>query len=935
MKSRGADRPDEGPDERRDPRAKGRRWGRGRAEAEPEEPVAGEEFGWIDDLRSAKQQRSELGPDGAAVEPAGPRGGAPVPPDGPVPPTPHRGDPDGPAARRPAGGPWPGDAPPPGRRPDERPPADRPRAAGPGVPAPGQPARRGAQPAPGSGPRAAGPPLAPPTAARPAGGEPAGPPGPPTSGVPAGPARPRPGAAPAGPPAGPPGTGAPTGRRPAAVPPSGRADAMPPLRRPDAGPLGRRPGPETTEPGRPLPTDGGPAGRRTTDPARAAGSPTAPGGTRFDAASTGAVPPVPGGLRPDPAVDRDPRNARRRPGTVDPGATETSGHGPADRARSSSGGHRRAAEPDEPVVPRSGNAPAVPDASGHTGAAPTIGPADGTGRRRTVPDEQERRAPAGGEPRTDRPERPADWLRQAGRLPHTDPALPVVNRRGGTPPPAGRRPGPPVGAGDLTDHSPGRLAVPDPAAERGTGRRPAGPPADPAADAPTGRRAVRPGATGDRGDDPYAGPAGGGRPAPGGGAAGPGAPARGAARSTPPGRARPAPGDAPATGAGHRGPDGPSRPGPGAETTARGAARPDGPARAAVPPGIGPDGPPRQRPDGPARAAVRPAGAVHPPVSGEPGTGPGAPAVARGGAPAVRPAPADRAAGRALPPNREPGRPEPSGVAPVPPPGRPGEPVGVARAAAVVPTAGGPVDRPVPAPADGPALRPAGQDVPDDDGAAPGARSELRRQLRERRRLRAAVLALVSVVLLGAVPLFFGIRTLSRDPVFDNLDQLNVPGWAAAKTVDEVSGSRWCLLDCRLRERTVTSEKSPEETAGVYENALRQDGWQPWKVTRCPEQETKGSYTCWRRDELTLDLWVREPTCVPPPVDGEPAIVPSPGPSAAAAECAGSLVSVKVRNAIDDERTKPQPSTDPSLTGEDPFPTVSADPLGELTPSPS
>lgn len=278
----------------------------------------------------------------------------------------------------------------------------------------------------------------------------------------------------------------------------------------------------------------------------------------------------------------------------------------------------------------------------------------------------------------------------------------------------------------------------------------------------------------------------------------------------------------------------------------------------------------------------------------------------------------------------------------MPPPGRAGEPVGVARAAAVVPSASGPVDRPAPEPSDGPALRSAGQDVPDDD-ATPGARSEERRQTRERRRLRAAVLVLVSVVLLGAVPLFFGIRTLSRDPVFDNLDQLGVPGWAAAKTVDDVSGSRWCLLDCRLRERTVTSEKAPKETAQAYEDALRQDGWRPWKVSRCPEQQTKGSYTCWRRDELTLDLWVREPTCVPPPVDGEPAVVPSADPaadpsadpSAAATECTGSLVSVKVRNAIDDERTRPQPTTDPSLTGEDPFPTVSADPLGELTPSPS
>ncbi|MFJ6197636.1 hypothetical protein [Micromonospora sp. NPDC092111] len=231
-------------------------------------------------------------------------------------------------------------------------------------------------------------------------------------------------------------------------------------------------------------------------------------------------------------------------------------------------------------------------------------------------------------------------------------------------------------------------------------------------------------------------------------------------------------------------------------------------------------------------------------------------------------------------------------------------------------------------------MRPGTEDDPS-EAAPDGARSELRRQVRERRRLRLALLVLVSVVLLGAVPLYFGLRTLSRDPVFDTLDELGVPGWAAVETVDNVSGSRWCLQDCRLRERTVESDRAPEETATVYEQALRSEGWRPWQVTRCPEQQAKGSYTCWRRDELTLDLWVRAPTCVPPPVDGGPAVPPSPPASPAAGECAGSLVSVKVRNAIDDERTRPQPSTDPSLTGEDPFPTFTDDPLGDLTRSPS
>ncbi|PZW04085.1 hypothetical protein SAMN05443287_101837 [Micromonospora phaseoli] len=213
-------------------------------------------------------------------------------------------------------------------------------------------------------------------------------------------------------------------------------------------------------------------------------------------------------------------------------------------------------------------------------------------------------------------------------------------------------------------------------------------------------------------------------------------------------------------------------------------------------------------------------------------------------------------------------------------------------------------------------------------------RGEPRRQAHGPTRLRVAILVLVSVFLLGGVPAYFGIQTQNRDPAFTSLDELDVPVWAAANPVDDVSGSQWCLLDCRLRERTTNSERSPQETAQAYEAALAQDGWQPWTPNYCPEQQEKGSYTCWRRDELTLDLWVRERTCVPPPVDGEPAVVPSPDPSTAAQECPGSLVSVKVRNAIDDERTRPQPSTDPSLTGEDPFPTLSEDPLGELTPSP-
>jgi integrin beta 3 len=198
---------------------------------------------------------------------------------------------------------------------------------------------------------------------------------------------------------------------------------------------------------------------------------------------------------------------------------------------------------------------------------------------------------------------------------------------------------------------------------------------------------------------------------------------------------------------------------------------------------------------------------------------------------------------------------------------------------------------------------------------------------------------MVVLLVLGAVPLFFGVRAATSDPVFQSLDSLPVPEWAAVETEDGVSGSRWCFIECRFRERTANSERGTEETAQAYEQALTTDGWRPWKVAYCPEQPVEGRYTCWQRDELTLDLWVREPACAADPLRNRPTIGPSGAPGEAAPapeqECTGSVVSVKVRNAIDDERTGPQPSIDPSLTGVDPDPIFTDDPLSDLTPSPS
>jgi hypothetical protein len=153
-------------------------------------------------------------------------------------------------------------------------------------------------------------------------------------------------------------------------------------------------------------------------------------------------------------------------------------------------------------------------------------------------------------------------------------------------------------------------------------------------------------------------------------------------------------------------------------------------------------------------------------------------------------------------------------------------------------------------------------------------------------------------------------------------------------------------MDCRSRERTMSSQRGDEETNKVYEQALLDSGWRRWTVAGCAPDPIEGKYSCWRRDEFTLDLWVRPPPCAKDLLRLRPTVAPggTPEPQASAVvpsgaaglpPCEGSLVTIKVSNAIADvryvhpEQPNPLPTLEDGLTDEDlktvgPTPTPSA-----------
>jgi hypothetical protein len=179
-----------------------------------------------------------------------------------------------------------------------------------------------------------------------------------------------------------------------------------------------------------------------------------------------------------------------------------------------------------------------------------------------------------------------------------------------------------------------------------------------------------------------------------------------------------------------------------------------------------------------------------------------------------------------------------------------------------------------------------------------GRRVEITKEVREVRRLRVATVVIVVLAVIGAPLAVYAIKEAVKDPVFAEIDALDVPRWAARAPRDEASGSRWCLERCRFRQRTAQSDREAEETSAIYAKALRDAGWRPWRVAGCSQEGLPGFETCWQRDEYVLDLWVYQPECEVELRKPDPNQAATPSAPAAVAVCPLTSVTLRVINRV-------------------------------------
>jgi hypothetical protein len=176
-----------------------------------------------------------------------------------------------------------------------------------------------------------------------------------------------------------------------------------------------------------------------------------------------------------------------------------------------------------------------------------------------------------------------------------------------------------------------------------------------------------------------------------------------------------------------------------------------------------------------------------------------------------------------------------------------------------------------------------------------GRRASLRTELNEVRRTRTVAVIILVLAVLGAPLAFYAVRETANDPVFGHLGALDVPDWAAKNPQDQTTGSRWCIGECRLRQRIMRSERLPDETNVVYTEALKKAGWAAWKIEGCPPEGQDGFESCWQRDEYVLDLFVYQPECEVQLKTPDPS---KPATPLAEAVCPPTVVTLKIINKV-------------------------------------
>jgi len=139
-------------------------------------------------------------------------------------------------------------------------------------------------------------------------------------------------------------------------------------------------------------------------------------------------------------------------------------------------------------------------------------------------------------------------------------------------------------------------------------------------------------------------------------------------------------------------------------------------------------------------------------------------------------------------------------------------------------------------------------------------RTDLIRQYRRLRRLRLATLGVIAAALLAATGLALGADRWTPDPAYRVLDELTIAPLSADSARDTAYGNRWCVGQCRVRERVWSSGVTVADTRASMDAALEARGWRP-SGRDCDADSPEVSRICVQREEFLMDVWIGPADC--------------------------------------------------------------------------